>query len=70
MLCITLSLITCFFSSVECVVTYENLTSKKKTRGGRFKSFSLYSRLPITRTFKENPKKFMLSGVRVIGSSR
>ena len=27
-----------------------------------------YSRLPITRTFKGNGKKFKLSGVRVIGS--
>ena len=29
-----------------------------------------YSRLPITRTFKENRKKFVFSGVRVIGSSK
>ena len=29
-----------------------------------------YSRLPITRTFKGNRKKFELSGVRVIGSSK
>ena len=69
MLCITLSLITRIYSSVERVFTYENLTLKKKTRGGRLKSFLLYSRLPITRTFKGNRKKFKLSGVRVIGSS-
>ena len=30
----------------------------------------IYSRLPITRTFKGNRKKFELSGVRVIGSSK
>ena len=30
----------------------------------------VYSRLPITRTFKGNRKKFELSGVRVIGSSK
>ena len=29
-----------------------------------------YSRLPITRTFKGNRKRFELSGVRVIGSSK
>ena len=29
-----------------------------------------YSRLPITRTFKGNRKKYDLSGVRVIGSSK
>ena len=29
-----------------------------------------YSRLPITQTFKGNQKKFELSGVRVIGSSK
>ena len=29
-----------------------------------------YSRLPITRTFKEIEKRFELSGVRVIGSSK
>ena len=29
-----------------------------------------YSRLPITRTFKENRKKIELSGVRLIGSSK
>ena len=29
-----------------------------------------YSPLPITRTFKGNRKKFELSGVRVIGSSK
>ena len=28
----------------------------------------MFSRLPITRTFKGNRKKFELSGVRVIGS--
>ena len=31
---------------------------------------SNYSRLPITRTFKGNSKKFELSGVPVIGSSK
>ena len=30
----------------------------------------IYSRLPITRTFKGNRKKFEISGVRVIGSSK
>ena len=30
----------------------------------------IYSRLPITRTFKGNRKEFELSGVRVIGSSK
>ena len=30
----------------------------------------IYSRLPITRTFKGNRKKFEVSGVRVIGSSK
>ena len=29
-----------------------------------------YSRLPITRTFKGNGKKFVSSGVRVTGSSK
>ena len=32
--------------------------------------FLRYSRLAITRTFKGNRKKFELSGVRVIGSSK
>ena len=31
--------------------------------------YYIYSRLPITRTFKGNRKKFELSGVRVIGST-
>ena len=31
---------------------------------------AMYSRLPITRIFKGNRKKFELSGVRVIGSSK
>ena len=30
----------------------------------------VYSRLPITRTFKGNRKRFELSGVRVIESSK
>ena len=30
----------------------------------------IYSQLPITRTFKGNRKRFELSGVRVIGSSK
>ena len=58
------------YSSVEGVVAYENLISKKKTRGGRLKCFPLYSLLPITRTFKGNRKKFKLSGVRLIWSSK
>ena len=33
-------------------------------------SFFNYSRLPITRTFKENRKKFELAVVRVIGSTK
>ena len=37
---------------------------------GKNYSFGKYSRLPITRTFKGNRKKFKLSGVRVIGSSK
>ena len=32
--------------------------------------FDHYSRLPITRTFKGNRKRFELSGVRVIESSK
>ena len=30
----------------------------------------IYSRLPVTRTFKKNRKRFELAGVRVIGSSK
>ena len=40
------------------------------TAGRSTQRQTVYSRLPITRTFKGNRKKFELSGVRVIGSSK
>ena len=46
-----------------------NYRVKKSVWSGSH-STNLYSRLPITRTFKGNRKKFELSGVRVIGSSK
>ena len=51
-----------------------NHTNRSKrhwiSEGNDIQCINKYSRLPITRTFKGNRRKFELSGVRVIGSSK
>ena len=57
-------------STRPCDVILPQPTSRTITKKNRFYWLRRYGRLPITQTFKGNRKRFELSGVRVIESSK